>query len=210
MTVAPPVLLATRSPGKLRELRPLFSSAGLAVIDLVEAGLPETPAEDALEAFDTFEANAIAKARHFRALTGLTAIADDSGLEVTALGGAPGVHSKRWSGRPDLAGDALDAENNRLLLSRLQGIHDRRARYVCVACAAGVAGEWLARGEVEGVICDEARGRGGFGYDPHFVPREGDGRSFGELSIAEKSALSHRGRAFTSLVRRMADAGARD
>ena len=210
MSGAPPVLLATRNSGKLRELRPLFSSAGLAVIDLVEAGVAESGAEDALEAFDTFEANAVAKARYFMSLTGLVAIADDSGLEVAALGGAPGVHSKRWSGRNDLHGATLDAENNRLLLSRLRGVSDRRARYVCVACAAGGGGEWLARGEVAGVICDDARGLGGFGYDPHFAPLEGDGRSFGELTIAEKSALSHRGRAFTSLLSRMAEAAARD
>lgn len=205
-----PLLLATRSGGKLRELRPMFAAAGLPVIDLLEAGVPEDPGEDALEAFDTFEGNALAKARHFHALTGLTTLADDSGLEVEALGGAPGVRSKRWSGRGDLSGQALDDANNQLLLERLRTEPDRRARYVCVAALVSPGAERFERGEVRGVLLTGPRGDGGFGYDPYFVPEEGDGRTFAELSREEKERLSHRGRAFAALLRWMMEASPRD
>src|SRR6185437_14496047 len=113
------LLIATRSPGKLRELRPMLSARGFEAIDLTEANLDERPEEDGLEVFETFEANALAKARYFHARSALATVADDSGLMVDALGGAPGVRSKRWSGRPDLSGRALDEENNALLLRRL-------------------------------------------------------------------------------------------
>src|SRR5207245_4342225 len=110
------ILVATRSEGKLRELRPIFAAHGLTVIDLTEAALPETPLEDTVEAFDSFEGNALAKARYFHALSGLPTAADDSGLEVPSLGGLPGVRSKRWSERPDLSGRALDDANNAKLI----------------------------------------------------------------------------------------------
>ena len=114
------VLLATRSEGKLRELRPLFAAAGMQVRDLREAQVGETADEDAVEAFDTFAENALAKARYFHALTGLPTVADDSGLEVEVLQGQPGVRSKRWSWRPDLTGQALDDANNAKLLEALR------------------------------------------------------------------------------------------
>ncbi|HET9452667.1 MAG TPA: non-canonical purine NTP pyrophosphatase [Gemmatimonadaceae bacterium] len=200
MTAREPVLLASRSAGKLRELLPMFEAAGIPVADLTAAGLPYDPAEEAIEAFDSFEENALAKARHFFRLTGRPTVADDSGLEVAVLGGAPGVRSKRWSGRDDLEGAALDAANNRRLLEQLRGATDRRARYVCIAAYVDALGELIARGEVEGRLLEAPAGAGGFGYDPYFVPAGGDGRTFAELSREEKEQLSHRGRAFAALL----------
>jgi XTP/dITP diphosphohydrolase len=196
---AQPALLATRSAGKLRELRPLFAAHGLDVVDLGSAGVAETANEDALEVHSTFEENALAKARYFFERTGRPTFADDSGLEVDALGGGPGVLSKRWSGRTDLAGQALDDENNRLLLERLRGTAERGARYVCAAAYVDGGREIVCRGEAEGRIAEVASGANGFGYDPYFISAE-LGRSFGEASREEKERVSHRGRAFRALV----------
>lgn len=196
------VLLATRSEGKLRELRPLFEAAGIAVADLREAGLAPSPDEDVVEAFDTFEANALAKARYFHALTGRAAVADDAGLEVVALQGQPGVRSKRWSGRTDLSGQALDNANNTRLLDALRDITDPAARYVCAAAYCDGAREEVTRGETAGVIVREARGEHGFGYDPYFLSRE-LGATFGESERAVKEGVSHRGRAFRALLERL-------
>jgi XTP/dITP diphosphohydrolase len=194
-----PVLLATRSAGKLRELKPLFAAHGIDVVDLAEAGVPESPNEDALEVFDTFEENALAKARYFYEKTRMPVAADDSGIVVAALGGRPGVLSKRWSGRTDLSGQALDDENNRLLLASLQNQSDACAHYVCAAAYVDDAREIVRRGEVHGRIIDSPRGRGGFGYDPYFFSDE-LGRTFGEASGEEKERVSHRGRAFRALL----------
>jgi XTP/dITP diphosphohydrolase len=193
-------LLATRSAGKLRELRPLFASAGLRVIDLDEAGIPQDAVEDHVEAFDTFEANALAKARWFRLRSGgLPTVADDSGLEVRSLGGAPGVYSRRWSGS-DLVGQALDDANNARLLAALDGARDRRARYVCVAALVDDQGELFRRGESEGEILERrADGAHGFGYDPFFHSTE-LGRPFAQVTAGEKERVSHRGRAFRALL----------
>jgi XTP/dITP diphosphohydrolase len=196
---ARPLLLATRSQGKLGELRPIFARAGIEVVDLTDAGVEETADEDSVECFSTFEENALAKARYFRARTGLACVADDSGLEVRALDGRPGVHSKRWSGRHDLTGRALDEANNAKLLAELGGADDRAARYVCVAALADDAGEALYRGETAGQIVHAPRGRDGFGYDPLFASAE-LGCTFGEASREEKERVSHRGRAFRELV----------
>jgi XTP/dITP diphosphohydrolase len=193
------MLLATRSAGKLRELRRLFAARGIGVVDLNDAGIAETDAEDALEVYATFEENALAKARYFFKLSGRPTLADDSGLAVDALGGRPGVMSKRWSGRADLTGQALDDENNRLLLERLRRETNRRARYVCVAAYVDGTREIVRRGEVQGTIVDAPRGDGGFGYDPYFVSDE-LGRAFGEVSREEKERVSHRGRAFRALL----------
>lgn len=195
-------LVATRSAGKLRELRPLFASHGIEVVDLAEAGIMESPDEDSLEAFTTFEENAHAKARYFFERTGQPTFADDSGLEVAALGGAPGVLSKRWSGRTDLGGQALDDENNRLLLERLRGARDRSARYVCAAAFVASGREIICRGETAGQIAEVASGGHGFGYDPYFVSVE-LGRTFGDATRAEKERVSHRGRAFRALLSRI-------
>ena len=197
------ILIATRSSGKIRELRALFRDAGMDVLSLDEAGVAETADEDALETADTFEENALAKARYFHRLTTMPVVADDSGLEVFALGNEPGVYSKRWSNRPDLRGQALDDANNALLLERLASRKDRRARYVCAAAYCDGAGEFVVRGEVEGRIRSEPRGAGGFGYDPYFESSE-LGRTFGEVSMEEKARVSHRARAFSKLLQRLA------
>jgi XTP/dITP diphosphohydrolase len=203
VTPKSPILIATRSTGKLREIRSLFMAAALRVIDLREAELTARADEDALETATTFEENALAKARYFHRLSRLPTIADDSGLEVFALAGAPGVHSKRWSARPDLSGEALDAENNALLLRRLRDVEDRRARYVCAAAFVDDDVEVVERGEVAGRIAPIARGRNGFGYDPYFEATE-LGRTFGEATPEEKARVSHRARAFAKLLQRLA------
>ena len=197
------LLLATRSAGKLRELRPLFAEAGLSIVDLDAVGVPETPAEEGLEAYETFEENALAKARFFFARSGgRPTIADDSGLEVLALGGAPGVRSKRWSGRTDLGGALLDAANNARLVEALTGVSDRRARYVCAAALVSSSGELVRRGETSGVVLEHPRGAGGFGYDPYFYSDE-LGATFGEVDRQTKERVSHRGRAFHALIAAM-------
>jgi XTP/dITP diphosphohydrolase len=194
------LLLATRSAGKLRELRPFFAHAGFDAIDLCAAGIAEDPREEMIEAFETFEENALAKARFFANRCGLPTVADDSGLEVMALAGRPGVRSKRYSGRTDLSGQALDDANNALLIAQLAGVDDRRARYICAAAFVMPGGaEIVKRGETAGEMLTAPRGQAGFGYDPYFRSAE-VGRTFGELSIVEKEAISHRGRAFRALV----------
>lgn len=195
-----PLILATRSGGKLRELRELFLrvGAGIRVIDLDEAGVAATGEEDHLEVFESFEENVLAKARYFSRKTGMAVVADDSGLEVTALGGQPGVRSKRWSGSA-LQGQALDDANNRYLLQALKGVSDRRARYVCVAAFVDGSREQTCRGVTTGLIVDEARGSGGFGYDPYFYSEE-LAKTFGEASLEEKERVSHRSRAFRALL----------
>jgi XTP/dITP diphosphohydrolase len=192
------VVVATRSGDKLREIRQLFAAhPGLRALGLDEAGVAESPEEEGIEAFSTFEENALAKAHYFAARTAHPVLADDSGLAVDALGGAPGVWSKRFSGRSDLRGPALDQANNAALLERLSGMPDaeRTARYVCVVALVLPDGrEQLFRGECEGVILPAPRGAGGFGYDPLFyLPEEGG--TFGELPPERKNELSHRGRA---------------
>jgi len=178
----------------------MCAARGIAALGLDAAGVVESRVEDDLEMLDTFEGNALAKARHFHAQTGQPTAADDSGLVVPALGGLPGVKSKRWSGRPDLTGRALDDENNRLPLGRLQGVEDRRAYYVCAAAYVDSAGELVRRGEVHGRIVETARGAEGFGYDPYFEVDELGGRTFGEASREDKETISHRARAFTALL----------
>jgi XTP/dITP diphosphohydrolase len=200
------VLLASRNPGKLLELRPLFANHGIDVVDLRDAGVDERPEEEELESFDTFEANALAKARYFFAQSGIPTVADDSGLEVAALGGQPGVHSKRWSGHEGLDRAALDAANNEKLVRSLAGIADRRARYVCAAAYVDGERELVRRGETVGVVLDVPRGGGGFGYDPHFESLD-VGATFGEATIDAKERVSHRGRAFRALLAELRVAG---
>ena len=190
--------MATRNPGKLVELRPMFARLGLSILSLADAGLPETPEEEAVEAFATFEENALAKARHFHRLSGgLPTVADDSGLEVHALGGAPGVRSRRYAtpGR----GESQDGANNALLLRELRDEDDRRARFVCAVALVDVAGDLVVRGETRGRIGRAARGAHGFGYDPLFVSDE-LGVTFGEATVEDKERVGHRGRAFSALA----------
>jgi XTP/dITP diphosphohydrolase len=198
----PVVLLATRSEGKLHELRPLFAAAGIRVQDLREAGVMPSPDEEAVEVFDTFESNALAKARYFHALTGRPAVADDSGLEVAPLAGEPGVRSKRWSGRIDLAGQALDDANNARLLDAVRDLERPAARYVCAAAYCDGLREDVVVGVTSGVVVKEARGRAGFGYDPYFLSDE-LGATFGESTREAKERVSHRGRAFRALLERL-------
>jgi XTP/dITP diphosphohydrolase len=166
------LLVATRSPGKQREVRRML--APLPILFPDDAGMAPDPAEDRLELGDTFLANARAKAEYFARKTGLPTVADDSGLEVLALGGLPGVRSKRWAGFP-ATGEELDRANNDELLRRLFGAPapHRRARYRCVVA-----------------------------YDPLFLSDD-LGKSFGEATDAEKDAVSHRGRAFRALRGRL-------
>ena len=199
------VLIATRSEGKLRELQALFGRAGLQPETLVGAGIVETAHEDALEGFDTFELNALAKARWFAQYSeGRVVFADDSGLEVDALGGAPGVRSKRWSGRRELTGSALDIANNAFLqkslaIAAMKGSSSRTACYVCAAACVWADGELVVRAQSHGRLLSAARGRGGFGYDPYFLSDE-LGATFAEVSARAKSRVSHRGRAFRALL----------
>jgi XTP/dITP diphosphohydrolase len=194
-------VLASRNVGKLRELRALFATRGVQVMDLRDAGIAEDAvAESGIESFDTFEENALAKARYFSVrLPGRIMVADDSGLVVDALGGAPGVRSKRWSAASHLQGHALDAENNRLLVASVAGERNRAARFVCAAAYCDGGLEFVARGEVAGEIIDQPLGTHGFGYDAHVFVGE-LGRTMAEATLVEKEAVSHRGRAFAALL----------
>lgn len=197
------LLVATRSAHKMREIRRILADVpSLTVLDLDEAGIPEDPVEDDLEVFDTFEENALAKARHFFGLAGIPTVADDSGISVDALDGRPGVRSKRFAPDAGLEGQERDDANNRYLVQSLASVPpaDRTARYVCVA-ALVVDGEEpvFCRGEAPGLVLDVPRGQGGFGYDPYMLDPE-LGRTFAELDPDEKNARSHRGAAFRALA----------
>nr|WP_184737474.1 RdgB/HAM1 family non-canonical purine NTP pyrophosphatase [Arthrobacter sp. AZCC_0090] len=206
---APRLVLATHNKGKLRELRELLRGQvpGLdvdtQVIDAAAAGAP-----DVAETGVTFAENSLLKARAVAEATGLVAIADDSGLAVDVLGGAPGIFSARWSGRH---GD--DAANLQLLLAQLSDVPDahRGAAFVCAAALAvpdavgGDGREVVEYGQLEGTLLREPRGGGGFGYDPVLQP-QGLDRSCAELSSEEKNAISHRGKAFRALLPAIVDA----
>ena len=200
-------LLATRSEGKLRELREIFSEFRLDVVDLTELGIAETAEEDDLERFETFEENALAKARYFFDLSGgMPTFGDDSGMCVDALGGEPGVYSKRWSGSDELDRNALDAANNAKLMARMREAREHKgelftdaARYVSVATFKDAAVEVTRRGEIAGRVIESPRGTGGFGYDPYFEAPELGG-TFAEASIKDTASRSHRSRAFRSLL----------
>jgi XTP/dITP diphosphohydrolase len=201
-------LLATRSTGKLRELVPLLASHGREAITLDAAAVAESDEEDALETFDSFEANALAKARFFAGQMGGVVLADDSGLAADALDGRPGVRSKRWSGRSDLVGRALDDANNAFLQQALAeaarfGREERSARYVCAAACVWPGGERAVRGETSGILLATPRGENGFGYDPYFWSDD-LGCTFAEVDQRRKATVSHRGRAFRSLLEEMA------
>ena len=200
-----PILLATRSAGKLRELEPLFAAAGYDVRSLADAGIVESEDEEAVEQFETFEENALAKARFFFRQWNGPVIADDSGLAVQALDQAPGVRSKRWSGRGDLSGVALDEANNAMLRERLRDVVDRRARYVCAAAFVDGTREVVRIGETAGRMVDVPAGSEGFGYDPYFLSDE-LGVTFGVASREAKEMVSHRGRAFRMLIEALGSA----
>ncbi len=217
MQFALPFVLATQNVDKAREIVEIFvaladvpliaySIDGVAfLVDSPEnipmsvAALPHlTEAPDVEETGSTLEENARIKAAALAGALGLLSIADDTGLEVDALNGEPGVYSARYAGE-----HATYADNVRKLLTELERAEGspRTARFATVAMARHPDGrEVVARGEVEGVIATSARGHNGFGYDPVFVPTEGDGRSFAEMTPEEKHAVSHRGRAFRTLA----------
>jgi XTP/dITP diphosphohydrolase len=199
-------LLATRSAGKLRELREIFAEFDLEVTDVSSLGIPESAAEEQLESYETFEENALAKARYFFQLTGEPTFGDDSGMCVDVLGGEPGVYSKRWSGREDLDRDALDSANNAKLVERMAAARSSSeeeftdsARYVCVAAFKDASVEESRRGEIEGRVLENPRGKGGFGYDPYFEAPDLGG-TFAESSIENTARNSHRSRAFRALL----------
>ncbi len=162
--------------------------------------------EGQLEAGETFEENALAKLRYYRERVAGAVLAEDSGLCVDALGGAPGVHSKRWTGRNDMSGAALDESNLVALMARMRGEGDRGARYVCVAALWLNGVEYVARGETEGTLLEAPVGSGGFGYDPVFLSRD-LGVSFAATSPEEKAGVSHRGRAVRRLFSEAVDHG---
>ncbi|HJR44540.1 MAG TPA: RdgB/HAM1 family non-canonical purine NTP pyrophosphatase [Actinomycetota bacterium] len=185
------VVFASRNHHKLEQVRHLLPGFELIPLDEVAADL------ELEEPFDTFEENALAKARAVVVATGLPAVADDSGIEVDALGGAPGVRSARYAGEA-----ATDLENNQKLVRELEYVSEenRRCRYRCVAVFVGPdAREVVAEGSCEGRFVLEPRGTQGFGYDPHFVP-DNDTRTMGEIPLIEKLGFSHRGRAFRGLA----------
>jgi XTP/dITP diphosphohydrolase len=196
------LLAATRSPGKQREFRRVLEPAGFEVVFPDDVGLYPTRAEDALELGDSFEINARRKAEHFARLSGLPTVADDSGLEVLSLGGAPGVRSRRWAGAVGTEAE-VDAANNAELVRRLAGASGPRrgARYRCVLVYLARAGviPVTFEGSCAGRILEEPRGDGGFGYDPYFFSEE-LGKTFGEATPEEKDGVSHRGRALGALL----------
>jgi XTP/dITP diphosphohydrolase len=182
-------VLASANPDKAAEIADILGDA----VDLVPRP-PEVP--DVEETGTTLEENALLKARALCAATGLPAVADDTGLEVAALDGAPGVYTARFAGP-----NATYADNVAKLVASLQGADDRRARFRTAAVAVYPDGrEVVVEGVVDGRIAAQPRGDGGFGYDPVFIPDDGDGRTFAEMAPGEKHAISHRGRAFTALA----------
>jgi XTP/dITP diphosphohydrolase len=186
------LLLGTRNAGKVHEIRTLLGTPRLNLRSLIDfPGVAVAP-EDA----STYEENAIAKAQFYAAATGLCALADDSGLEVAALGGIPGVHSARYAGD-----SASDADRRSLLLRELRkcAASNREARFVCFVAIVSPEGEVLnlSSGECRGRITEAARGESGFGYDPIFIP-DGYEETFGELDEAVKNAISHRARALSN------------
>ncbi len=204
------LVVGTRSEHKLAEIRSILAErVDWEVIGLDAAGVEYDPVEEDLEPFDSFEENALSKARHFHAKIGDRVVVDDSGLVVDALGGAPGVRSKRFAvdeGLDPSNFPTVDEANNRCLVQRLEGVPtaERTARYVCVAVLLDGQHEPLVvRGEAEGVVTLEPRGSGGFGYDPYIIDPE-SGQTFAELSPFEKDDRSHRGKAFRALAEAVA------
>ena len=190
------LVLASGNPGKLREFRRLLSPLSIDVITQAELGIAEVP-----EPHVTFIENALAKARHASAQAQLPALADDSGVCVAALNGAPGVHSARYAGEP-----ASDRRNNEKLIAALHSIADRRAHYYCVLVLLRWAHDpepIIAEGAWHGTIVASPRGSGGFGYDPYFQDDE-TGMTGAELPLAKKNEISHRGGAMRALLAKLA------
>ena len=189
------LVLASSNAGKLREFRRLLTPLGLDVVAQAELGIAEAD-----EPHPTFIENALAKARHASIASDRPALADDSGICVAALGGAPGVRSARYGGEPK-----SDARNNAALIAALRGVADRRAHYYCVLVLLHRGDDpqpIIAEGIWHGTVVDDPRGSGGFGYDPHFEDVE-TRLTGAELPLARKNAISHRGQAMRSLIARL-------
>jgi XTP/dITP diphosphohydrolase len=192
------LVIASNNPGKLREFQFLLQPLGIEVLTQAQLGIAE-----AEEPHVTFVENALAKARHVSRLSRLPALSDDSGICVTALGGAPGVLSARYAGEPK-----SDIRNNEKLLKDMQGVADRRAHYYCVLVLLHHADDpqpLIAEGEWHGEIAHEERGDGGFGYDPLFWLPE-FGKTSAQLEREQKHAISHRGKALKVLLQRLQSA----
>ena len=195
------LVLASGNAGKLGELRALLAPAGIDVVGQRDLGIP-----DAEEPHVTFLENALAKARHASAASGLPALADDSGIVVPALGGAPGVRSARYAA--DAGGALSDVANNARLVAALAGQPDRSAYYCCVLVLVRSPDDprpIVADADWHGVVIDTPRGDGGFGYDPHFLLPD-LGLTAAQLEPARKNAIGHRGRALRALLGRLAEA----
>lgn len=184
-------VLASKNPDKLKEMREIMDQLGIEVVSEAEAGVDV----EVEETGSTFEENAVLKAKAVCRASGLPAIADDSGLCVTALGGGPGVYSARYGGP--------GADSKRLVLENLRGQTDRTAKFVCCVCCIFPDGGGIgARGECEGMIAYAPRGEGGFGYDPIFlVP--GMKKTFAQMTPEEKNAISHRGKALAAFQEKL-------
>ncbi len=196
------LVLASGNAGKIKEFEALFAPLGVTLISQKSLNIPDAP-----EPHATFVENALAKARHASALSGLPALADDSGLCVHALGGEPGVHSARYA--QVLDGPRSDAANNQKLLTVLRGVNDRRAWYVAVLVLVMRPDDpqpVIAQANWSGEIVDQARGVHGFGYDPYFFLKE-EGCCAAELAPEKKNAISHRGLAMRELVTQLRQAG---
>lgn len=195
------VVLASNNAGKLREFSALFAPLGIELVPQGELGVPEAP-----EPHVTFVENALAKARHASQVTGLPALADDSGLCVAALGGGPGVYSARYAQLADPAMTRSDSANNALLVSNLASVADRRAWYVALLVLVRAHDDpqpLIGEGVWHGEIIATPRGDHGFGYDPHFLLPE-LGRTVAELEPAEKNRISHRAQALQILLGKLA------
>ncbi len=199
MHVMKKIVLASNNAGKVREFRQLFAELDIDIIPQGELGVSE-----AEEPHATFVENALAKARHAARVTGLPALADDSGICVAALGGAPGVYSARYAGEPK-----SDARNNQKLVATLAGQSNRNAWYYAALVLVRHADDpqpLIADGACYGEIIDAPRGEGGFGYDPHFFLPE-LGQTVAEISANEKARISHRGRALRELIAKLREHG---
>jgi XTP/dITP diphosphohydrolase len=193
------LVIASGNPGKLREIGQILMPLGFEVLPQSDFAVPECP-----EPHVTFIENCLAKARHASLHTGLPALADDSGICVEALNGAPGVYSARYGGEPK-----SDQRNNEKLVAALKGQANRKAHYYCVIVLVRHADDpepLIAEGRWHGEIIEAPRGAGGFGYDPHFYVAE-FGRTGAELTPAEKNSVSHRGMALRELVEKLQSTG---
>lgn len=190
------LLMATSNKGKLGEVRALLAPHGIEVLGLADLDVEVTIVEDA----DTFEGNAKKKALALHEATGLAVLADDSGLVVEALDGAPGVYSARFAGP-----GCSDRDNNLLLLEKLDGVTDRNAAFICAMVLIDRRGAVkVTEGRFEGMIATEERGNGGFGYDPVFIPEEWT-RTLAEASLEEKNRISHRALALKAILPALID-----